>query len=474
MNDVDDRWNKMIESRNKIIQIFGEMILQREQAANLTTHTLEPSRHFNSICYDGDDDDEEKTIPLRDIISQLPLPIVINTSPLVLPIEDPEDSLIMRDGDLNTIPKKGLDEVIKSSVEDFVPIQSESEDTFRSDSECDLPSCDDFFPFNVLKGKSMIFSNPLFDLNDDFIFSDDESLSDEDILFGQSVLQVPNWLITSARISRLVVLTLGMQSVSGLHLGSSEIRFQGSDSKLLIFFEQLKIDYVLSQDAPENEATPEISIIPLIGSSQNETDEAKRKFDKDNTTAKGHLLNHMSNSLFDLFINQKFAEIIWETLEKNMVQMMQMCEILQANVLLEKFPPLWNDYRNQLKHKKRDLSLQELISRMRTKEANHLKDKQISNSSSSVKANLVESASTSKNNRNKSKDKYCKDRKDQQIPNQRLVGPQANLVEDEIIAAMVVETNLVEDKSAWIMDSGALRHLCNNKRLFHHFEEVTD
>ncbi|GKE96367.1 ty1-copia retrotransposon protein, partial [Tanacetum coccineum] len=68
----------------------------------------------------------------------------------------------------------------------------------------------------------------------------------------------------------------------------------------------------------------------------------------------------------------------------------------------------------------------------------------------------------------------CKDRKDQQNQNQRLVAPQANLVENEIIAAVVVEMNLVEDKSAWIMDSGASRHLCNNKRLFHQFEEVAD
>nr|GEW34377.1 hypothetical protein [Tanacetum cinerariifolium] len=171
----------MIESRNKIIQILGEMILQQEQAANLSTHTLEPSRHFNSIRYDDDDNNEEKTIPLRDIISQLPPSIVINTSPPVLPTEDPEDSLIMRDGDLNTIPKKGLDKMIKSIVEDFVPIPSESEDTFGSDSECDLPSCDDFSPINVLEGKSMIFSNPLFDSNDNFTSSDDESLSDEDV-----------------------------------------------------------------------------------------------------------------------------------------------------------------------------------------------------------------------------------------------------------------------------------------------------
>ena len=86
--------------------------------------------------------------------------------------------------------------------------------------------------------------------------------------------------------------------------------------KLLIFLEQLEIDCVLSQDAPQNETTVDISSIPLIGSSRNEIDEAKRKFEKDNRTARGHLLNHMSNSLFDLFINKKSAKIIWETLEK--------------------------------------------------------------------------------------------------------------------------------------------------------------
>nr|GEY23882.1 hypothetical protein [Tanacetum cinerariifolium] len=87
----------------------------------------------------------------------------------------------MGDEELNTILKKELDEVIKSSVEDLVPIPSESEDISGSDSECDLPSCDDFSPINVLEGKSMTFSNPLFDSNDDFIFSDDESQSDEDV-----------------------------------------------------------------------------------------------------------------------------------------------------------------------------------------------------------------------------------------------------------------------------------------------------
>ncbi|GJV05991.1 hypothetical protein Tco_1343647 [Tanacetum coccineum] len=76
---------------------------------------------------------------------------------------------------------KESNEFIKFSVEDLVPIPSESEDTSESDSDCDLPSCDDFSPINVYEEKSVTFSNPLFDSNDDFTSSDDESLSDEDI-----------------------------------------------------------------------------------------------------------------------------------------------------------------------------------------------------------------------------------------------------------------------------------------------------
>nr|GEV94511.1 reverse transcriptase domain-containing protein [Tanacetum cinerariifolium] len=163
---------------NSHLKIFSGKLKTR------CTHTFEPLRHFNSFCYDDDDDDddEERTIPLRDIISQLPLSIIITTYPLVLPIEDPEDSLIMGNDELCTIPKKESDEFIKSSVEDLVLIPSESEDTSGSDSECILASCDDFSPINIFEEKSLTFSNSLFDSNDDFTSSDDESLSNDDVL----------------------------------------------------------------------------------------------------------------------------------------------------------------------------------------------------------------------------------------------------------------------------------------------------
>ena len=50
-----------------------------------------------------------------------------------------------------------------------------------------------------------------------------------------------------------------------------------------------------------------------------------------------------------------------------------------------------------------------------------------------------------------------------------------NLVEtNDIIAAVVVETNLVENKVDWVLDTGASRHLCSNKDLFHDFKAVAE
>ncbi|GJZ11303.1 hypothetical protein Tco_0546062 [Tanacetum coccineum] len=84
---------------------------------------------------------------------------------------EPEDSLIMGDKDLHTILENESDKFINSSVEDLFPIPGESEDTSDSDKECDLPFCNN----------SVTFSNPLFDANDDFTSSDDESLPEEDV-----------------------------------------------------------------------------------------------------------------------------------------------------------------------------------------------------------------------------------------------------------------------------------------------------
>nr|GEZ30578.1 hypothetical protein [Tanacetum cinerariifolium] len=77
----------------------------------------------------------------------------------------------MGDEHLSTISETEFDKFIKSSVENLVPNPSEFEDLFDIKIECDVPVCDDF----------TTFSNLLFDADEKFSSSNDESFSDEDI-----------------------------------------------------------------------------------------------------------------------------------------------------------------------------------------------------------------------------------------------------------------------------------------------------
>ncbi|GKG44220.1 hypothetical protein Tco_0483313, partial [Tanacetum coccineum] len=86
-----------------------------------------PNWNRPAIYYD-DDDDEEYTIAIT--------PILLT--------EEPVDSLIMEDEHIDTISATESDEVIKSSVENLVPIPSESEGI--PDSVCDVPDHAGFTP----------------------------------------------------------------------------------------------------------------------------------------------------------------------------------------------------------------------------------------------------------------------------------------------------------------------------------------
>ncbi|GKD67828.1 hypothetical protein Tco_1321918 [Tanacetum coccineum] len=112
---------------------------------------------------------EDDYIPLGDIIARYSTSKAITPD---LPIEESENSLIMGDEPLSTILATESDEVIKSSVENLVPIPSEFEG--MSDDTSDVPVCDDFSTFDVLKDHSEILSNS----NDDGTSSDDDDFED--------------------------------------------------------------------------------------------------------------------------------------------------------------------------------------------------------------------------------------------------------------------------------------------------------
>nr|GFA16915.1 hypothetical protein [Tanacetum cinerariifolium] len=150
------------------------MLKQRKQAANLAVQkeqeeqavqSFTPNRNFSMI-----NDDEEYFIQYKEYLENSS-----NAITPVLPTEEPKYSLSMGYEHLSTIPKTKSDKVIESSVKNLLPIPREYEVTSDNESECDVPVKD------ISSPSFTTFSNLLFDCNDDFTSSDDESLSNEDV-----------------------------------------------------------------------------------------------------------------------------------------------------------------------------------------------------------------------------------------------------------------------------------------------------
>ncbi|GJX41311.1 hypothetical protein Tco_0256301 [Tanacetum coccineum] len=112
------------KEKSMALLLAEERFLKIKQAVNEASKVS--SQYWKPPIF-YDDDDEENSIPLRDIISELPLSVAITPD---LPITD---SLIMEDEHLSTIPEKESDEFIKSSLRPFQS-QVSSEEHRESDN----------------------------------------------------------------------------------------------------------------------------------------------------------------------------------------------------------------------------------------------------------------------------------------------------------------------------------------------------
>nr|GFC85448.1 hypothetical protein [Tanacetum cinerariifolium] len=106
-------------------------------------------------CYDDDDDYDSAITP-------------------VLSTEETENSLSMGDEHLDTIPATKSNELIKSSVEDLVPIPSESEGI--PDTMCDMHLVNNSTPLEAKDHFEIVMNS-----NDDISSNDDDSLYKENI-----------------------------------------------------------------------------------------------------------------------------------------------------------------------------------------------------------------------------------------------------------------------------------------------------
>ncbi|XP_057415332.1 uncharacterized protein LOC130710180 [Lotus japonicus] len=181
-------------------------------------------------------------------------------------------------------------------------------------------------------------------------------------------------------------------------------KFQGQDfkrwqKKMHFMFTALKVVYVMSTPIPE-----------LLEDDTVENIRRRSKWENDDYICRGHILNSMSDPLFDVYQNVESAKELWDCLEfKYMAEdssskkflvtdfnsykmvesrsvMEQFNELLQilgqftqhglmmdetisVSSIIDKLPPSWKDFKHNLKHGKDDLSLIQLGSHLRIEES---------------------------------------------------------------------------------------------------------
>ncbi|GKB34315.1 hypothetical protein Tco_0879257, partial [Tanacetum coccineum] len=166
--EIDEEYERDCEIRIRKLKqdfnIWGSEVRKKEKAYEDEKYAAACRYMLSVTC-----DDEDDYIPSGDIIARYSTAITPD-----LPIEESENSLIMGDEPLSTIPATESDEVIKSSVENLVPIPSEFEGI--SDDTCDVPNCDnncvnvesDFVESLINRDTSIVYSSKIDPILEEF------------------------------------------------------------------------------------------------------------------------------------------------------------------------------------------------------------------------------------------------------------------------------------------------------------------
>ncbi|KAL3498510.1 hypothetical protein ACH5RR_041242 [Cinchona calisaya] len=172
-------------------------------------------------------------------------------------------------------------------------------------------------------------------------------------------------------------------------------RFEGGNflrwqKKMKILFTTLHVACVLTTERPNDTEGETLEQI-----------RSRQKWDNDDFSCMGHILNGMSDGLFDTYQDAISAKDLWERLEprymredatskkflvshfnnykivdgKPVMQQlyeierllnnfkqhkMNMDETIIVSSIVDKFPPSWKDFKRSFKHKKEDISLEQL------------------------------------------------------------------------------------------------------------------
>ncbi|GJS86564.1 zinc finger, CCHC-type containing protein [Tanacetum coccineum] len=283
-------------------------------------------------------------------------------------------------------------------------------------------------------------------------------------------------------------------------------KFEGHDfrrwqKKMHFLLTTLKVVYVLT-----------IPMLELVEYATVEAIRTRAKWENDDFICRGHILNGMSDSLFDVYNNVESAKELWDSLEYKYMAVdssskkfhvsnfnnykmvdsrpvmeqynellrilrqytqhgLKMDESISVLSIIDKLSPSWKDFKHTLKHGKDDLSLVQLGSHLRIEESLRVRDndkgkgKEVGRPS----VNMTEEVPT----RNQSWN----------------VGNVARLGTSKGITVVVKRTTQMlvvwerglrtnpktkVDAIVWWIDSGATTHVCIDHCWFKTFEPVED
>ncbi|KAK3039935.1 hypothetical protein RJ639_027770 [Escallonia herrerae] len=208
-------------------------------------------------------------------------------------------------------------------------------------------------------------------------------------------------------------------------LGQRSEKFNGKDfkrwqQKMLFYLTTLNLARFLQEDAPDLGDNPDRQTVAVVDA-----------WKHSDFLCKNYILNGLDNALYNVYSPVVNAKALWESLERkyktedagskkfvvgkfldfkmvdsktviSQVQEFQLIlrdihaevmilgESFQVAALIEKLSPTWKDFKNYLKHKRKEMKLEDLIVRLRIEEDNRQSEKKAGNYHQEAKANVVE------------------------------------------------------------------------------------
>ena len=314
--------------------------------------------------------------------------------------------------------------------------------------------------------------------------------------------------------------------------GEKPERFNGIDFKRwqqkMFYLTTLNLVRFLNEDGPKLD----------VGETDKEKLAVVDAWNHSDFLCRNYVLNDLENTLYNVYSPLKTAKELWDSLDKkyktedaglkkfivgkfldfkmvdsktvlNQVQELQvvvhdihaegmtLSETFQVAAFIEKLPPSWRDFKNYLKHKRKELSLEDFIVRLRIEEDNRLSEKKVGKNLEVSKANVVEEGSKPNKKRkmpSKSREgfnqglkkfvgkcfncgksghraKDCKAKKRQKTQ-ANVVEKISNGVDDINLTAMISECNMAGNPKEWWIDTRATRHIFANISMFSSYTTV--